>query len=95
MAQALECSLKRVCSNSLPKYVVFVKTSLPLKEMTTGEKVRVMEEIWADLSDPDSDFAPRDWHGEVLEERRKGILNGSQQFTDWQAAKKEIRDRVS
>jgi hypothetical protein len=72
-----------------------MKISLPLKEMTTPEKIRMMEEIWADLSDPNSGFVPPDWHQGVLEERKKGILKGSQRFTDWEKAKKEIRDRVS
>ena len=72
-----------------------MKVSLPLKEMTTSDKIRVMEEIWADLSEPDSGFVPPDWHRVILEERKKGILDGSQQFTDWEKAKKEIRDRVS
>lgn len=72
-----------------------MKIALPLKEMTTAEKLRVMEEIWADLSNPNSGFVPPDWHREVLEERKKGILDGNQKFTDWEKAKKEIRDRVS
>jgi len=72
-----------------------MKALLPLKEMTTAEKVRAMEEIWADLSSPESGFAPPGWHGDVLAERKKGILDGSQQFTDWETAKKEIRERVS
>jgi hypothetical protein len=72
-----------------------MKHLLQLKEMTTAEKVQVMEEIWADLSDPESGFTPPDWHRQVLEERTKGILNGGQQFTDWETAKEEIRNRVS
>lgn len=72
-----------------------MRISLPLKEMTTAEKIRVMEEIWADLSGSDSGFAPPKWHREILEERRKGVLEGRQKFTDWEKAKKEIRDRVS
>lgn len=72
-----------------------MKVLLPLKEMTTVEKVRVMEEIWTDLSGSESGFVPPDWHGDVLAERKKGILDGSQRFTDWEAAKREIRERVS
>jgi hypothetical protein len=72
-----------------------MRISLPLKEMTTAEKVQVMEEIWADLSGPESGFTPPDWHRQVLEDRKKGILNGSQRFTDWETAKDEIRKRVS
>jgi hypothetical protein len=72
-----------------------MKFSLPLKEMTTAEKVRVMEEIWADLSDASSGFAPPDWHREILEERQKGIRDGTQKFTDWETAKEEIRKRTA
>jgi hypothetical protein len=88
-------SLKEVCSAAGHWYHTQMKTLLPLKEMTTAEKVRAMEEIWADLSSPESSFTPPDWHGDVLAERKKGIMDGSQRFTDWEAAKKEIRKRVS
>jgi hypothetical protein len=72
-----------------------MKFLLPLKEMTIAEKMQAMEEIWADLSASESGFVPPDWHGDILAERQKGIQNGSQQFTDWEVAKKEIRERVS
>jgi hypothetical protein len=48
--------------------------------------VQVMEEIWVDLSNPQSGFTPPGWHRQILEERKKGIQNGTQRFTDWDPA---------
>jgi len=72
-----------------------MKVKLPLDEMTISEKIGVMEEIWTDLSSPESVYSPPDWHGKVLEERRQLADSGDIKFTDWETAKKEIRDRTS
>jgi hypothetical protein len=72
-----------------------MKTALPLKEMTVSEKIGIMEEIWSDLSISSGEYSPPDWHGRILEERSRLIESGEVGFTDWETAKREIRDRVS
>ena len=72
-----------------------MKITLPLKEMTVSEKIRIMEEIWSDLSNAEEGYARPDWHGRVLEERSRLAESGEVGFTDWEAAKKQIKDRVS
>lgn len=72
-----------------------MKTTLVLKEMTLSEKLGIMEEIWADLSENEVKYSPPDWHGRVLEERRKLMESGEVGFTDWETAKREIQDRIS
>lgn len=68
---------------------------LPLDKMTVREKLRVMEELWEDLSrDPENVKSPG-WHGQVLKEREARIASGSAIFISWERAKKEIRRRVS
>jgi len=72
-----------------------MKFTLPLKEMTVSEKIGVMEELWSDLSSVDSGYSPPDWHERILEERLRLAESGEVGFTDWETAKREIRDRVS
>ncbi len=69
--------------------------NLPLKEMTLKEKLAVMELIWEDLvRTPDALESPA-WHRDVLEERGQRIVEGKSQFTDWEKAKLEIRNKLS
>lgn len=69
--------------------------TLPLAEMSTAEKLRTMEALWADLSRREGDVPVADWHKEILDERQRQIDEGEARFTDWETAKKQIRDRVS
>ena len=69
--------------------------NLPLKEMTLQEKLAVMELIWEDIvRTPDVLESPA-WHRDVLEERGQRIAEGQSQFTDWEKAKIEIRNKLS
>lgn len=34
------------------------------------------------------------WHGDILKEREKRLREGKDEFEDWEAAKREIRDSV-
>lgn len=66
--------------------------TVPLKEMTLSGKIRVMEDIWANLSKNEPNYSPPDWYGEVLKDRKRRLEAGETGFTDWEVAKKEIRD---
>ena len=68
---------------------------LPLHEMSVEEKLQLMEAIWADLSrEPERVESPT-WHQEVLEETERRVASGQAVFTDWDAAKRSIRDRLN
>jgi len=69
--------------------------SLPLQEMSLSDKIRVMEDIWIDLSAKKSGYSPPEWHGDILKERKRRLESGEIGFTDWEVAKKEIRKRVT
>ncbi len=71
-----------------------MKVTLPLKQMTISEKIGIMEEIWSDLSSTEIGYTPPVWHEHVLEERAKLADSGEVGYTDWEIAKKQIRDRV-
>jgi len=67
-----------------------MQISLPLNEMTTQEKISTMETLWRDLAQNSEAYESPLWHREVLECRE--AEGGG--FTDWDEAKRKIRDRV-
>ena len=69
--------------------------TLPLEQMTTAEKLRAMEALWADLSRNEESIPSPAWHGQVLEEREARVKSGQEKFIDWEAAKQELRDRLT
>ncbi len=65
--------------------------SLPLKEMTQAEKLMVMEALWEDLSQNEQTFESPAWHQEELAVTEERVKSGTEQFVDWEKAKKELR----
>jgi hypothetical protein len=70
-----------------------MNAALPLNRMTKEEKLRVMEELWADLSRDESQVESPAWHGDVLHERAEAVKTGKEAFMDWDAAKKQLREK--
>lgn len=65
---------------------------LPLAQMSTADKLRALEELWADLSlDPANVPVPA-WHGETLRGREQRIEEGVAAFSEWDAVKQRLRD---
>jgi hypothetical protein len=48
-----------------------------------------------DLNRNPDNFPSPAWHKEVLDECRRKAESGEEQFSDWEAAKADIRHRVS
>jgi hypothetical protein len=71
-----------------------MEAALPLDRMTTAEKLRAMEAIWADLTRNADSFESPAWHAEVLREREQRIAEGKETFLDWDEAKRQLRERL-
>ena len=69
--------------------------TLPLDQMTTADKLCVMEELWADLTRNEKEFESPAWHLEVLQQREERLKAGEEPPIDWETAKKELRDRLT
>ena len=66
---------------------------ISLDALTVEQKIDLMERIWADLSRrPDSVPAPS-WHGDLLDRRRKAVLNGEMDFENWDDVKRTLLQR--
>ena len=69
--------------------------SLPLEDMTLHEKLATMELLWENLTRcPESVESPT-WYKDILDELRQRVAEGKGEFTDWETAKIEIRNKVS
>ncbi len=68
---------------------------LPIAEMTISEKLRVMEELWDDLSLKAERVPIPQWHKDLLDERERLVDSGDAQFDDWDAAKKRVTKQTS
>ena len=55
-------------------------TTLDLKQMSRPEKVRLMEEIWQDLSADEQEVESPSWHGEIIAERTAKVEEGKATF---------------
>jgi putative addiction module component (TIGR02574 family) len=54
--------------------------TLDLKQMSRPEKVRLMEEIWQDLSADEKEVESPSWHGEIIAERTAKVEEGKATF---------------
>ena len=70
-------------------------TEFSISEMTVAEKLRIMEELWDDLSARADSVPVPQWHKDLLDERERLIVTGEAQFDDWDAAKKRITKQTS
>ena len=68
---------------------------LALHEMSFSSKMELLEALWDDLSRAPEQLDSPAWHKEVLEERRRRLQSGEDKLSDWEAAKEDIRRRVS
>jgi hypothetical protein len=59
--------------------------------LTLPEKLQLMEALWDDLTRKPDEFESPAWHKEVLEECRRKAESGEEKFSDWEAAKADIR----
>ena len=67
-----------------------MKLDLPLKEMTTEEKLEAMEAIWSALCETPEDIPSPDWHENVLQEREREASAGNLRF----APLAEVKERL-
>jgi hypothetical protein len=57
-----------------------MSATLDLKQMSRSEKVRLMEEIWQDLSADEQAVGSPSWHGEIIAARMVKVGEGNATF---------------
>jgi len=64
---------------------------LPLKTMTVGEKIQLLEQVWDDLCRQSGDVRSPDWHAAVLQQRQRQIEAGTMAVSPWSEAKERLQ----
>ncbi len=66
--------------------------NLRLEQLSTEEKIRIMETIWDDLCKKKDKNSSPSWHKNILDDREEQVKDGSAEFMDWDKAKKHRRN---
>jgi hypothetical protein len=69
-----------------------MEVTLPLEQMTTAEKLQVLEAVWEDLCRAPGNVPSPAWHEELLRGREERLRDGTARMVDWPEAKEKIRD---
>jgi len=72
-----------------------MSAEINFEQMNVSEKLRIMELLWDDLCRTESDIPSPQWHENVLIERENMVRDGSDEFIDWDQAKKEMSMKIS
>lgn len=61
------------------------------EKLARSEKLRIIEQLWDELSrDPGSVESPA-WHADALREAESRVADGETTFLDWEQAKARLR----
>ena len=61
-------------------------------QLGKAEKLALLEALWADLRESESDFNSPAWHGTALQETAAKYTAGEEAALDWDTAKQKLRD---
>jgi len=70
-----------------------MQNTIEIDHLSREEKLRVMENIWEDLSKDELEVESPGWHQAALRETEQRVDSGQETIVDWQSAKKELRKR--
>ena len=68
--------------------------TLPLDKMSVEEKIQAMESLCDDLCSKADGVSSPPWHEEVLAARDAMQKRGNDEFEDWDAAKRNIKNKI-
>lgn len=54
--------------------------TVEIKKMSRIERLQTMEALWDSLIDEESEIESPEWHGDILEERKRNIETGKAEF---------------
>lgn len=64
-----------------------------LHQLSSKEKLQIIEALWGDLAGDESRLPSPSWHETELKATEDKLLTGEVEVLDWQQAKKELRSR--
>jgi len=70
-----------------------MQSTIEISHLSREEKLRVMQDIWEDLSKNELELESPSWHQDALQETKLRVDAGQVKILDWESAKKELRKR--
>jgi len=68
--------------------------SINIDSLSTGEKLGLMERLWAALAKRPDEIEVPEWHLKRLEEAETAVSNGTDEFVDLDTFEAELREIV-
>lgn len=72
-----------------------MNATLPLRDMSVDEKLRLIETVWEDLERHGNEIPMPPWHEEALAEAERRAAVGKNESIGWEEAKRLLRDRFA
>jgi len=66
-------------------------SALEIQQMPRLEKLKLMETLWADLSQDEAELESPEWHANALRETSERRTHGQEATIDWEQAKAKLR----
>ena len=79
------------CNPITPALISVNMTLETLRQLPRSEKLKLMETLWEELSQPDAEFESPAWHAKELAATERRLAEGKEQVMDWEKAKKALR----
>jgi hypothetical protein len=70
-----------------------MQSTIEISHLSREEKLRVMEDIWEDLSKDEIEVDSPSWHHAALRKTKLRVESGQETIVDWESAKKDLRKR--
>lgn len=61
------------------------------EHLSRTDKIRIIEQLWDELSQSPEEVKSPSWHGEALQVAEHAVENGEAAFEDWNQAKDRLR----
>ncbi len=95
LAKWLEMTSQKnhVADSSPSVQLPYMAISLPLKEMSTEEKLEVIDTVWTDLLAHSEKIPVPDWHLDELKKAETQAKNGDNPLLSLEEAKTQLREQ--
>jgi putative addiction module component (TIGR02574 family) len=80
------------CDSRRTHYILAMSIA-ELRKLSRDEKLKIIETLWGDLARDEESFKSPAWHAEELRKTETDLAAGRVEVLDWEAAKKELRER--
>jgi hypothetical protein len=61
------------------------------EHLTRTDKLRIIEQLWDELSRSPEEVESPTWHADALREAERAVENGEADFEDWNQVKDRLR----